>query len=487
MAATPQGLLAGGRAKSLAAPDVSAQDRAGKQSTGRPSQPVALLVDDERSHLEAMRELVLGQDFAVELASDLETARSRLGERDFDVVVTDLQLPDGNALELLPLLRERPATDLILVTGHASVETAVDAFRGGAVDYLTKPIQVARLKKILGQVRRAALLRSQIGALRDELRRLGRFGQLIGASAPMQGVYDQIQRVAPTDATVLVTGETGTGKELVARTVHALSARSDGPFVALNCGAISPTLIESELFGHERGSFTGASERHVGCFERAHRGTLFLDEVVEMPPELQVKLLCALENAEIQRIGGEETIRTDVRVVAATNRDPRRAVEDGVLREDLLYRLLVFPIQLPPLRSRPGDLDLIADQLLAQLNRRQGRRVELTRVARERLRLHDWPGNVRELKNVIERAFIMASDDIDAECISLGGTPCGSGGDENLGIRVGMSNAEVERILTLATLDHLGEKKKTAEVLGISVKTLYNRLKSYKSDAGRGS
>jgi DNA-binding NtrC family response regulator len=371
--------------------------------------------------------------------------------------------------------------DLVLVTGHASVDTAVRAMRGGATDYLTKPIDVRRLEKVLAHVQRAARLRGQVGALREELRGLGRFGRMIGASAPMQAVYDQVLKVARTDATVLVTGETGTGKELVAETLHELSQRADGPFVPLNCGAISPNLIESELFGHERGSFTGATERRIGCFERAHGGTLFLDEITEMSADLQVKLLRALESNTVQRVGGNDPIPVDVRVIAATNRDPHPAVAEGSLREDLLYRLLVFPIHMPPLRSRDDDLDLLADYFLAQHNRRAGTHKELTRAARERLRHHTWPGNVRELRNVVERAFIMAETDVDAECISLAGTVMSpTPGEENLGIRVGMSNEEVERILTLATLDHFGEKKRTAEVLGISLKTLYNRLKSYK-------
>jgi DNA-binding NtrC family response regulator len=443
--------------------------------------PRALLVDDELSHLEAMQALVEHQGFATRTATSLETARKALDEEHFDVLITDLQLPDGTSLDLLPLVKQRPGMDLVLVTGHASVETAVRALRGGATDYLTKPIDVRRLEKVLAHVQRAARLRGQVVRLRDELRDLGRFGRMIGASSSMQAVYDQIQKVARTEATVLVTGETGTGKELVAETLHELSARSDGPFVPLNCGAISPNLIESELFGHEKGSFTGATDRRAGCFERAHGGTLFLDEITEMPVELQVKLLRALENSTVQRVGGNDLISIDVRVVAATNRDPHASVSDGALREDLLYRLLVFPIHLPPLRTRAEDLDLLAEHFLAQLNRREGTHKELTRAARERLRHHSFPGNVRELKNVIERAFIMADTDVDAECISLAGTVAGgSAGDENLGIRVGMSDAEVERILTLATLDHFGEKKRTAEVLGISLKTLYNRLKSYK-------
>jgi DNA-binding NtrC family response regulator len=443
--------------------------------------PRALLVDDELSHLEAMQALVEHQGFATRTATSLETARKALDEEHFDVLITDLQLPDGMSLELLPLVKQRPHMDLVLVTGHASVETAVRALRGGASDYLTKPIDVRRLEKVLAHVQRAVRLRGQVVLLRRELRDLGRFGRMIGASTSMQAIYDQVQKVARTDATVLVTGETGTGKELVAETLHELSARSDGPFVPLNCGAISPNLIESELFGHEKGSFTGATDRRAGCFERAHGGTLFLDEITEMPVELQVKLLRALENSTVQRVGGNDLISIDVRVVAATNRDAHASVADGTLREDLLYRLLVFPIHLPPLRSRAEDLDLLAEHFLAQLNRREGTHKELTRAARERLRHHSFPGNVRELKNVIERAFIMADTDVDAECISLAGAVTSNGsGDENLGIRVGMSDAEVERILTLATLDHYGEKKRTAEVLGISLKTLYNRLKAYK-------
>jgi DNA-binding NtrC family response regulator len=443
--------------------------------------PRALLVDDEPSHLEAMQALVTRQGFDTRTANSLEGARRALEEENFDLLITDLQLPDGTSLDLLPLMEQRPAMDLVLVTGHASVDTAVRAMRGGATDYLTKPIDVRRLEKVLAHVQRAARLRGQVGALREELRSLGRFGRMIGASAPMQAVYDQVLKVARTGATVLVTGETGTGKELVAETLHELSERSDGPFVPLNCGAISPNLIESELFGHEKGSFTGATERRFGCFERADGGTLFLDEITEMSADLQVKLLRALESSTVQRVGGNNAIPVDVRVIAATNRDPHPAVADGSLREDLLYRLLVFPIHMPPLRSRDDDLDLLADYFLAQHNRRSGTHKELTRAARERLRHHSWPGNVRELRNVVERAFIMAETDVDAECISLAGTVTApTPGDENLGIRVGMSDAEVERILTLATLDHFGEKKRTAEVLGISLKTLYNRLKSYK-------
>jgi DNA-binding NtrC family response regulator len=308
----------------------------------------------------------------------------------------------------------------------------------------------------------------------------GRLGPMIGSSAPMQSAYEKIRRVAPTDATVLITGETGTGKELVAETVHELSPRAAGPYLPLNCGAISATLIESELFGHEKGSFTGATSRRAGIFECASGGTLFLDEVTEMPVDLQVRLLRALETRQVRRIGGDRPIDVDVRVVAATNRDPRRAVAEGKLREDLLYRLLVFEIHVPPLRERGEDVDRLADRFLARLNRRAGTRKVLTRAARERIRLHDWPGNVRELGHALERAFILASDRIEAEHLPFSaGAASHDGASGDLGIRVGMSSAEAERILTLATLEHYGQRARTAEVLGISPKTLYNRLARY--------
>jgi len=441
---------------------------------------IVLLVEDDRAHVEALRTLLDDEGFEVEAVETLAAARKALEERHVDLLLCDLQLPDGTALQLLPVLEERPLTDLVLVTGQGSVDSAVAAFRGGAVDYLTKPVEVPRLRKILAQVRRTARLRGQVKALRSQLRQFGRFGKLVGASEAMQGVYDQVLRVAPTQATVLLTGETGTGKEVVAATIHELSARSDRPFWPLNCGAIAPTLIESELYGHERGSFTGATSRQQGVFERADGGTLFLDEITEMPLELQAKVLRALESGEIQRVGGDATLRVDVRVIAACNRDPHAAVKEGRFREDLLYRLLVFPIHLPSLRERGDDISLLADHMLAARNRQEGTRKVFSKAARERLRLHDWPGNVRELEHAIERAFILADDQIGPECLAVGGA-VPSPPTEDLGIHVGMSTSEAERLLTLATLDHYGEKKKTAEVLGISLKTLYNRLKSYQA------
>jgi DNA-binding NtrC family response regulator len=297
----------------------------------------------------------------------------------------------------------------------------------------------------------------------------------------MQGVYDLIAKVAPTDVPVLVVGETGTGKELAAETVHGMSRRRDGPFVPVNCGAIAPGLIESELFGHERGSFTGADRAHRGYFEKANRGTLFLDEITEMPAELQVKLLRVLETGAVERVGSGDGVRVDVRVVAATNRRPEQAVADGRLREDLLYRLNAFPIVLPPLRERGDDVALLAEHFLGALNDgSEGEPKAFTRPALARLRAHSWPGNVRELRNVVQRAFILAPNDIDMDALPLGVWEERS--DTSLMVRVGTSIEEAEKRLILATLEHCaGDKKRAAERLGISLKTLYNRLAVYRA------
>ncbi|HEY6552421.1 MAG TPA: sigma-54 dependent transcriptional regulator, partial [Vicinamibacteria bacterium] len=350
----------------------------------------------------------------------------------------------------------------------------------GAADYLTKPVDFARVKMALGNVTRALEMRGEITSLRGELRKLGRFGPLVGASPPMQKVYDLIGRVARTDASILISGETGTGKELVAETIHRLSRRSKLPFLAVNCGALSSHLIETELFGHERGSFTGADRMHKGYFERAHGGTLFLDEITETV-DIQVRLLRALETAAVTRVGGTEPIKVDVRIVAATSRRVEEAVAGGQLREDLYYRLNVFPIHLPPLRERGDDIELLAENILAELNAAEGSGKRFTRACLDRLHRHTWPGNVRELQNVIRRAFILAEDDLGVDSLPLGVTeevPAAS-----LVTRVGTPIAEMERRFILATLDHCeGNKKKAAHLLKVSLKTLYNRLNEYQAD-----
>jgi DNA-binding NtrC family response regulator len=308
---------------------------------------------------------------------------------------------------------------------------------------------------------------------------LGRFGHLFGGSAAMRDIYRRIDKVAPTSATVLITGESGSGKEVVARTIHDRSERAKLPFVAINCGAIPANLIEAELFGYEKGAFTGAARQHRGCFERADGGTLFLDEITEMAPEMQVRLLRVLETGRYTRVGGEEELRARVRVLAATNRDPQQAVQERKLREDLMYRLAVFPIALPPLREREGDAELLAERFLAQHNDAEGTTRHFSRQAMATIRAHHWPGNVRELKNAVHRAFILAEDTVELDFAGLAWA--GPVGD-CLRLPVGTPLAEIERQAIYATLDLCeGNKRRCAEMLGVSLKTLYNRLSEYQA------
>jgi DNA-binding NtrC family response regulator len=444
--------------------------------------PVALIVDDEANSLAAMTELAELEGFSTMTAGTLAEGLDRLAQARPDVILVDLMLPDGNGLDLLQAIEPGPRPEIILITGHASVDSAVAALRGGVLDYLTKPVDVRRLKTVLANVSRTLALKEEIGSLRGELRELGRFGRLIGNSQIMHKVYDLVVKVAPTDATVLLVGESGTGKEEVAATIHELGRRRGQAFLPVNCGAVPANLIESELFGHERGSFTGATQLHRGHFERASRGTLFLDEVTEMPLELQVKLLRVLETGTLLRVGGDEPISVDVRVIAASNRPPEAAVKEGKFREDLLYRLNVFPIVLPPLRDRDSDIDLLAEHFLAQINREEGASKKFGAAAPRRMAAYSWPGNVRELKNMIRRAFILSEDVVEMDALPVGPAARAVSGapSSNDAMQVGMSLAEIERHFILATLEHFGgDKRKAAEVLGISLKTIYNRLNNY--------
>jgi two-component system response regulator AtoC len=450
----------------------------------------ALIVDDDTDFRGSMALLVEREGFIVREADSVAAARALLGESASDVVLVDLSLPDGDGLDLMAEETTAKAqTQFVVITGNASLDSAVGALRKGALDYLTKPVDRARLQSVLAHVSRAVALRAEVNSLRGELRQLGHFGPMIGRSKPMQEIYDLVARVAPTDASVLVMGESGTGKELVAQTIHSLSRRKAAPFIAINCGAISPNLIESELFGHERGSFTGADRRRRGFFEQADGGTLFLDEVTEMPAELQVKLLRVLESRAVTRVGSTESVSVDVRVISASNRDPKQALEEGALREDLLYRLNVFPIHLPPLRERGDDIVLLGEHFLAAVNRRESSEKRWSEPALARIREHAWPGNVRELRNAVERAAILADRMIQAEDLPGGDAPAvkpiaETGSDAVLRVPVGSSISEVERRLILSTLEQLhGDKKRAAEILGISLKTLYTRLAVYSASA----
>ena len=443
----------------------------------------SLIVDDDPDFLASLAAVIRAEGFSVATADSIATARTQMSEQLPALVITDLLLPDGTGMDLVRELEGDERPDALVVSGEATVDTAVEALRLGALDYLTKPIDHNRLKSVLAHVQRARALKQEVGSLRGELRKLGRFGPMIGASRQMQRVYDLVARVAGTNAAVLIAGESGTGKELAAQAIHEHSRRSSGPFIAINCGAMPPTLIESELFGHERGSFTGATQMRRGHFERASGGTLFLDEITEMPIDLQVKLLRVLETGTVMRVGGDSTTRVDVRILAATNRPPAAAVADGKLREDLLYRLNVFPIDMPPLRERTGDVVMLAEHFLAELNRAQGTSREFSESSRERLARRHWPGNVRELKNEVERAFIMSEGEVKilpaaGEATSMVSVPGGG----HCNIRIGTSLADAERQLILATLEFCeNDKRRCAEILGVSLKTLYNRLNVYEA------
>ena len=459
-----------------------------------------VIVEDDEDSARMISALVVREGHTVASASTIESACRLLAMQPADLLLLDLHLPDGNGFELLQHEDLLGDTEVVLMTGNASVETSVKALRLGAADYVVKPVSPAHLKGLLSRLIRPSRLRAELQEVTEQWRETGRFGRLIGESAAMQRVYSQISRVAGTAVTVFIHGESGTGKELAARAVHDLSRRREQPFLAVNCGALSPNLIESEIFGHERGSFTGADRQHQGFFERASGGTLFLDEVTEMSPSLQVKLLRVLETATFMRVGSTDVRQTDVRIIAATNRNALESVARGVLREDLFYRLNVFPITMPPLRDRNGDVRMLANGFLAELSAQERLSKHFTPRALARLEEYSWPGNVRELRNVVQRAWVMAvGEEIDEEwlpsgtdkgdfaseppLVDHGGEWARNGSGRNgaqLSIPLGTNLSDIERQVILATFEHCGRhKERTAAVLGISMKTLYNRLKEY--------
>ena len=434
-----------------------------------------LLVDDEPDFVAAAKEMLQLHGHTVESAEHLESARRLLGGMVPDVLLLDLMLPDGNGLELLEELRASPVKRVVFITGHPGIKSLIKNLSGPSVSYLTKPIGSSELLRTVEGDGDAPARASAEGS--GNLH----FGCLIGESPAMQSVYEQIEKVGRTPSPVLILGETGTGKELVAESIHRASGRP-GQFVAVNCGSLSRELAASELFGHEKGSFTGAVRRHPGFFKRADGGTLFLDELAEMPLELQPHFLRVLETGSVLPVGSEREVPVDARIVAATNRDPKKAIADKALREDLYYRLSVFPITLPPLRARIQDVPLLVDHFLSQAQTAgaQGRGFSAEDSAR--LRAYHWPGNVRELRHVVLRAAIMSDpNDSVLRLPERFDSPFNEPNGQQ-GLAIGRSIRDVERELIMRTLEHLnGDKRAAAETLGISLNTLYNRLNAYEA------
>ena len=455
-----------------------------------PSVERVLIVEDEPSTRVGLTELVRTWGFTAESAADGEEALRSVTSFRPSIIITDLVMPRMGGLELLKALTDDGADcTVVLLTAQGSVESAVEAIKEGAYDYLTKPIEPQRLKILLDKiVERQDTLR-EVKVLRRQLREHGSFGSMIGNSPSMRKVYQLVEQAAPTSASVLIWGESGTGKELVAKTIHQLSPRAQQPFVPINCAAIPETLLESEIFGHEKGAFTGAIDRYEGCFELADRGTLFLDEIAEMTPATQVKLLRVLQERTFRRLGGRHERTVDVRVIAATNVVPSDAVKNGKLREDLFYRLHVFAIELPPLRKRKEDLPLLIQSFIDEFSSRNNKRVKtLEPAAMSVLEHHHWPGNVRELRNVVERAVILSSEEfLELKHLPpyLTETPAPAAPAGGMALTPGMTVEEAENRLIMLTLDHSGgNKTRAAEILGISLKTLHNKLNKMR---GRGS
>ncbi len=444
--------------------------------------PRILIVDDEPNIRQGLAEALEGQGYEIEQAASGETALERLSLTSFDLVLADLVMEGMDGIEFLQEVnRLRPQTEVVIITAHGTIETAVKALKEGAYDYLTKPINVKRFRSYVHNILRAQELIEENRLLREQLRKQEEYSQLIGRSEKLLTILEMIDQLAPTDVTILIEGESGTGKELVANAIHQKSGRGQEPFISVNCGALPRELIGSELFGHEKGAFTSASQQKQGRFELAHRGTLFLDEIAEMNLEAQVTLLRILEEGRFRRVGGTREIEVDVRVIAATNKSLQEQVGEGRFREDLFYRLNVVRMSLPPLRERREDVQLLTQHFLSTFSAKYHKPdVQFSPEVDARFADYHWPGNIRELKNCIERAVILAKNPVIGldllperiqEKSSLPGVS---------GLAAGRSLAEVEKEMIRRTLEHTGgHRKRTARMLGISERDLYYKLKKY--------
>jgi DNA-binding NtrC family response regulator len=435
-----------------------------------------LIVDDDVGFVHAAAEIARQKGFDITIAGSVAQAIARLEGGQFDLALIDLSLPDGSGMQLLDHV-DLAGTQTVLISGQPTLESALQAVRLPVVDYIIKPLQIERYQELLANAQHR---HAKVAA--------GLHWHGMAGGAALDPIKNAIRRVAPTDASVLVVGESGTGKELVARAVHEESGRT-GALVAVNSGAVPSELLASQLFGHEKGSFTGAHSRHAGFFEQANGGTLFLDEITEMPLHLQVHLLRVLETKKVRRVGGQADIPVDVRLVSATNRLPRQAIADGRLREDLFYRLSEFPLSLPTLRDRPDDIPLLAQTFLDRLNERYASRRSFANGVIDRLKRHGWPGNVRELRNAVQRAYILADGnlvDITFET-QVVREPLAED-MHSITFSIGTTLDEVERRMLLKTLAYYDNNKlKAAEVLGISAKTIYNRLSRYQDGGDEAS
>ncbi|HET9438937.1 MAG TPA: sigma-54 dependent transcriptional regulator [Longimicrobiales bacterium] len=442
--------------------------------------PKLLIADDERHIAEGLQMLLGEEGYVVDTASDGNEAWAKARTGDFGLVLADLKMPGMDGLELFARMREEQVdSEIIIITGKGTVTSAVEAMRNGAYDYLTKPLDLERLKVLIPRALEKYQVKTANRDLQQRLESLTRYGEMLGQSDEMRRIYNMIEAVAPSNASVLIVGESGTGKELVARAMHQKSNRKRGPFIALNCGAFPREILENELFGHEKGAFTGAITEKPGAFELADGGTLFLDEVAEMEPDIQVKFLRALEQRAFRRLGGKKELEVDIRIVAATNKNIEDALRDGKLRDDLYHRLAVIPIYLPPLRERGGDVRLLAEEFLQRFSKEQGKEIKgFSEGAREYLELYRWPGNVRELKNAIERAVILTrGDEIEVNDLQprhLAMT------EQEVHIQVGTTLEETERVLTLKTFAFTsGDYGKTAKILGVDEKDLREKMMTF--------
>jgi DNA-binding NtrC family response regulator len=458
-----------------------------------PSNVKVLIVEDEPNALMGLAELISGWGYRTETARDGVEGWEKALAWDPAIVVTDLKMPRMDGIELLTKLSEAGSglnsnLAVVVLTAMGSIQQAVDAMKLGAYDFLQKPVDATRLRTILANATRQRDTEIELEVARRRLRESGVLGSMVGNSRQMREIFGLIEQIAPSNVSVLITGESGTGKELVARTLHDLSPRKLRPFVAVNCAAIPETLIESEIFGHEKGAFTGAVERRAGCFELANGGTLLLDELGEMPHATQAKLLRVLEERKFRRLGARTEQDVDVRVLAATNRDPEFAVAQGHLRSDLFYRLNVFNVHMPPLRDHPEDIAAMAEAMVAEMNKKHCRRVSGVAASMlDRMKTYDWPGNARELRNTIERAVILCPDGAPLDAGHLPPNFAKSQAQAIVAtdptivpIRVGTTVDEAERLLILRTLESTGQNKtRAAEILAVSLKTLHNKLKEY--------